>query len=160
MYLVWCRFLWIINAVLLSILYKPKFLLIYNIFMIYIILRRKVIFGNPNLNISHPVMISLMNNENFINLLKGNTCFQGNGFFIDVILTNRRPYFKIYLFHWNWSKWSPSFDLINDEENIWKRREKSSTKISVLIVLSESCCLNFITIMWLLLPLRIILWKC
>ena len=160
MYLVWCRFLWIINAVLLSILYKPKFLLIYNIFMIYIILRRKVIFGNSNLNISHPVMISLLNNENFINLLKGNTCFKGNGFFIDVILTNRRPYFKIYLFHWNWSKWSPSFDLINDEENIWKRREKSSTKISVLIVLSESCCLNFITIMWLLLPLRIILWMC
>ena len=160
MYLVWCRFLWIINAVLLSILYKPKFLLIYNIFMIYITLRQKVIFGNSNLNISHPVMISLMNNENFINLLKWNTCFKGNGSFIDVILTNRRPYFKIYLFHWNWSKWSPSFDLINDEENIWKRREKSSTKISVLIVLSESCCLNFITIMWLLLPLRIILWMC
>ena len=67
--------------------------------MIYIILRRKVIFGNSNLNISHPVMISLMNNENFINLLKGNTCFKGNGSFIDVILTNRRPYFKIYLFH-------------------------------------------------------------
>ena len=57
--------------------------------MIYIILRQKVIFGNFNLNISHPVMISLMNNEKFINLLKGNTCFKGNGSCIDAILTNR-----------------------------------------------------------------------
>ena len=30
----------------------------------------KVVFGNFNLEISHPVMLSFMNNENFINLVK------------------------------------------------------------------------------------------
>ena len=32
----------------------------------------KVAFGDFNLEISHPVMLSFMNNENFINLVKGN----------------------------------------------------------------------------------------
>ena len=31
----------------------------------------KVVFGNFNLEISHPVMLQFMNNENFINLVKG-----------------------------------------------------------------------------------------
>ena len=35
-----------------------------------------------------------MNNENFINLVKGNTCFKGKGSCIDLILTNRRYSFK------------------------------------------------------------------
>ena len=49
----------------------------------------KVVFGDFNLKISHPVMLSFMNNENFINLVKGNTCFKGKGSCIDLILTNR-----------------------------------------------------------------------
>ena len=39
-------------------------------------------------------MLSLMNNENFINPVKGNTCFKGKGSCADLILTNRRYYFK------------------------------------------------------------------
>ena len=35
-----------------------------------------------------------MNNENFINLVKRNTCFIGKGSRIDLILTNRRYSFK------------------------------------------------------------------
>ena len=54
----------------------------------------KVVFGDFNLEISHPVMLSFMNNENFINLVKGNTCFKGKGSCIDLILTNRRYSFK------------------------------------------------------------------
>ena len=35
-----------------------------------------------------------MNNENFINLVKGNTCLEGKGSCIDLILTNRWYSFK------------------------------------------------------------------
>ena len=35
----------------------------------------KVVFVDFNLEISHPVMLLFMNNENFINLVKGNACF-------------------------------------------------------------------------------------
>ena len=35
-----------------------------------------------------------MNNQNFINLVKGNTCFEGKRSCIDLILTNRRYSFK------------------------------------------------------------------
>ena len=54
----------------------------------------KVVFGDFNLEISHPVMISFMNDENFINLVKDNTCFRSKGSYIDLILTNRRYSFK------------------------------------------------------------------
>ena len=54
----------------------------------------KVVFGDFNLDISHPVMLPFKNNENFINLVKGNTCFKGKGSCIDLILTNRRYSFK------------------------------------------------------------------
>ena len=47
----------------------------------------KVVFSDFNLEISHPVMLSFMNNENFINLVKRNT-------FLDLILTNKRYFFK------------------------------------------------------------------
>ena len=50
----------------------------------------KVVFGDFNLEISHPVMLSFMNSENFINLMKGNACVNGNGGCIDLILKNRR----------------------------------------------------------------------
>ena len=39
-------------------------------------------------------MFCFLNNENFINLVKGNTCFKGKGSCIDLILTNRRYSFK------------------------------------------------------------------
>ena len=35
-----------------------------------------------------------MNNENFINLVEANTCFEGIGSCIDLILTNRKYSFK------------------------------------------------------------------
>ena len=35
-----------------------------------------------------------MNNENYINLVKGNTCFKSQGSCIDPIITNRRYSFK------------------------------------------------------------------
>ena len=54
----------------------------------------KAVFGDFNLEISHPVMLSFMSNENFINLVKGNTCFMGRGPCIDLILINRRYSFK------------------------------------------------------------------
>ena len=44
--------------------------------------------------ISHPVMWSFMNSENFINIVKGNIFFKGKGSCIDVILTNRRYSFR------------------------------------------------------------------
>ena len=53
-----------------------------------------VVFGDFNLEISHPVMLSFMNNANFINLVKGNTYFKGKRSCIDLILTNRRYSFK------------------------------------------------------------------
>ena len=58
------------------------------------IYNNKVVLGDFNLEKSHPVMLSFMNNENFINLMKGNTCFTGKGSCIDLVLTNRRYSFK------------------------------------------------------------------
>ena len=39
----------------------------------------KVVSGDFNLEIWHPAMLPFMNNENFINLVKRNTCFKGKG---------------------------------------------------------------------------------
>ena len=39
-------------------------------------------------------MLSFMNNESFISLVKRNTCFKGKGSCIDLILANRRYSFK------------------------------------------------------------------
>ena len=54
----------------------------------------KVVFGDFNLDISHPVLLSFMNNKKSINLVKWNTSFKGKGSCIDLILTNRRHSFK------------------------------------------------------------------
>ena len=35
-----------------------------------------------------------MNNQNLLNLVKSNTCFKGEGSYIDLILTNRKYSFK------------------------------------------------------------------
>ena len=50
----------------------------------------KVIFGDFNLELANPVMISFMDSQNFTNLFKSNACFKGVGSCIDLILTNRK----------------------------------------------------------------------
>ena len=42
-------------------------------------------------------MLTFMNNENFISLVKGNACFKGKVSCIDLIFTNRRYSFKLRL---------------------------------------------------------------
>ena len=37
----------------------------------------KVVFGNFNLEATNPVMINFMDSQNFTNLIKKNTCFEG-----------------------------------------------------------------------------------
>ena len=59
----------------------------------------KFVFGDFDLEISHPVMLWFMNNENLINLVKGNTCLKGKGSCIDLVLTNTRYFFQAYFFH-------------------------------------------------------------
>ena len=117
----------------------------------------KVVFGDFNLEISQPVMLSFKNNKNFINLVKGNTCFKGKGSCIDLILTNRRYSFKYT---------SYTGTGLSDHHHLISSRmkatfEKEEPKVLVYQdwkkKLRQNCCLNFITVMWILLPLRIIL---
>ena len=54
----------------------------------------KVVFGDLNLEPTNPVMINFMDSQNFINLIKSNACFKGVGFCTNLILTNRKYYFK------------------------------------------------------------------
>ena len=54
----------------------------------------KVILGDFNSEPSNPSIASFMNNQNLFNLVKSNTCFKGEGSCIDLILTNRKYYFK------------------------------------------------------------------
>ena len=54
----------------------------------------KAIRGNFNLEPSNPSIVSFMNNQNLFNLVKSNTCFEGKGSYIDLILTNRKYSFK------------------------------------------------------------------
>ena len=54
----------------------------------------KGILGDLNLEPSSPSIVSFMNNQNLFNLVKSNTCFTGEGLCIDLILTNRKFYFK------------------------------------------------------------------
>ena len=50
----------------------------------------KVVFGDFNLELANPVMISFMDSQNFTNLIKNNTCFKGVDPCIHLILTNRK----------------------------------------------------------------------
>ena len=50
----------------------------------------KVVFDDFNLEPTNPVMMNFMDSQNFINLIKNNTCFKGVGSCIDLILTNRK----------------------------------------------------------------------
>ena len=58
------------------------------------IYNNKVVFGDFNLEPTNPVMMNFMDSQNFINLIKNNTCFKGVGSCIDLILTNRKYCFK------------------------------------------------------------------
>ena len=54
----------------------------------------KVVFGDFNLEPTNPIMMNFMDSQNFINLIKNNTCFKVVGSSIDLILTNRKYSFK------------------------------------------------------------------
>ena len=58
------------------------------------IFNNKVVFGDFNLEPTNLVMMNFMDNQNFINLIKSNTCFKGVRSYIDLILTNRKYCFK------------------------------------------------------------------
>ena len=50
--------------------------------------------GDFNLKPSSPSILSFMDNQNFVSLIKNKTCFKGTGSCIDLILTNRKYSFK------------------------------------------------------------------
>ena len=54
----------------------------------------KVVLGQFDLEPTNPVMINFMDSQNFTNLIENNTCFEGVGSCIDLILTNRKYCFK------------------------------------------------------------------
>ena len=54
----------------------------------------KVVFGDFNLKPASPSMLSFMDSQNFVSLIKKKTCFKGTGSCIDLILTNRKHPFK------------------------------------------------------------------
>ena len=54
----------------------------------------KVVLGDFNLEPSSPSMLSFMDSQNFVSLIKNKTCFKGTGSCIDLILTNRKYSFK------------------------------------------------------------------
>ena len=54
----------------------------------------KVALGDFNLEPSSPSMLSLMDSQKSVSLIKSKTCFKGTGSCIDLILTNRKYSFK------------------------------------------------------------------
>ena len=54
----------------------------------------KVVLGDFNLEPSSPSMLSFMDSQNFVSLVKNKTCFNGTASCIDLILTNRKYSFK------------------------------------------------------------------
>ena len=50
--------------------------------------------GDFNMNPSHTQLSAFMEHYNYYNLIKNNTCFKGDGSYIDLILTNRKYCFK------------------------------------------------------------------
>ena len=54
----------------------------------------KVVLGDFNLEPSSPSMLSFMDSQNFVSLIKNKTCFKETGSCIGLILTNRRNSFK------------------------------------------------------------------
>ena len=113
------------------------------------IYNNKDVFGDSKLEIPHPVMLSFINNENFINLVKGNTCFKDKGSCIDLILTNKRYSLK--------RTSSTEIGLSSDHYCLISSMMKTTFEEEEYKVLvyrdyknfnfSQNCCLNFITIM-------------
>ena len=54
----------------------------------------KVVLGDLNLEPSSPSMLSFMDNQNFVSLIKNKTCFKGKNACINLILRNRKYSFK------------------------------------------------------------------
>ena len=54
----------------------------------------KIVLGDFNLEPSIPSMLSFMDSQNFVSLIKNETCFKWTGSCIDLILTNRKYSFK------------------------------------------------------------------
>ena len=54
----------------------------------------KVVLGDFNLEPSSPSMLSFMDSQNFVSLIKNKTCFKGTGSCIDLILKNKKYSFK------------------------------------------------------------------
>ena len=50
--------------------------------------------GDFDLNPSHTQLSAFMEDYNYYNLMKNNTCFKGDGSCIDLILTNRKYCFR------------------------------------------------------------------
>ena len=50
--------------------------------------------GDFNMDPSHMQLSAFMEHYNYYNLIKNNTCFKGDGSCIDLILTDRRYFFK------------------------------------------------------------------
>ena len=48
----------------------------------------KIVLGDFNLEPSSPSMLSFIDSQNFVNLLKNKACLKGTGSCIDLILTN------------------------------------------------------------------------
>ena len=53
-----------------------------------------IVLGDFNMDASHTQLSTFMEHYNYYNLIKNNTCFKGDGSCIDLILTNRKYYFK------------------------------------------------------------------
>ena len=81
-------------------IYKPPlqsnnyFLDTLNDLLDFCIYSRKVIFGDFNLEPTIPVMMDFIDSQSCINLIKNNICFKRVGFYIDLILANRKYFFK------------------------------------------------------------------
>ena len=54
----------------------------------------KVVLGHFNLKPSSFSMLSFMDSQNFVSLIKNKMCFKGTGSCIDLMLTNRKYSFK------------------------------------------------------------------
>ena len=54
----------------------------------------KVMLGGFNQEPFNPSIALFMNSQNLLNLVKSNTCFKGEDCCIDLILTNRKYFFK------------------------------------------------------------------
>ena len=54
----------------------------------------KVVLGDFNLEPWSPSMLSFMDSQNFVSLIKNKTCFKGAGSCIALILKNRKKSFK------------------------------------------------------------------